>query len=156
MADLRDRRHEKVARLLAEMKTPEEASREAGYKDGTSFAANARKRAQRPDIRARVAELQAKEADLVSVNVAWIKRKASLIAGVEFDREDIRPSDALAALNLLAKMTPEALVPQKIAPTNPAGDGAPLAPDQSLSDLDVARRMAFLLAQAAAKEPEST
>jgi hypothetical protein len=43
--------------------------------------------------------------------------------------------------------------PTKIAPTNPAGDGPPLAPD-NLSDLDIARRMAFLLATAA-KEPES-
>jgi hypothetical protein len=124
MAALRDRRHEKVAQLLATMKTPEEASREAGYRDGTSFIDNARKRANRPDIKKRVAELQAREADLVSIDVAWIKRKTSKIAGVEFESEEVRPSDALAALNLLAKMTEGALVPQKTETTGP--DGGPV------------------------------
>src|SRR5882672_925941 len=123
MAALRDRRHEKVAQLLAVMTDYEEASRQAGYKDGSSFRANARKRSHRPDIKARVAELQAKEADLVSIDAAWIKRKASKIAGVEFESEEVKPADALAALNLLAKMTEGALVPQKIAPTNADGDG---------------------------------
>lgn len=123
MAALRDRRHEKVAQLLALMKTPEEASREAGYKDGTSFAANARKRAQHPRIRSRVAEIQAKEADLASVDVAWIRRKTAEVAGVDIAADAIKASDKIAALNLLAKMTPGALVPQKIAPTDADGDG---------------------------------
>lgn len=124
MAALRDRRHEKVAQLLAVMTDYEEASRQAGYKDGSSFRANARKRSHLPHIRARVAELQAKEADLVSIDAAWIKRKASKIAGVEFESEDVKPADALAALNLLAKMTEGALVPQKSEVGGP--DGGPV------------------------------
>jgi hypothetical protein len=123
MAVLRDRRHEKVAQLLAVMTPYEEASREAGYRPGSSFRDNARKRAQRPDIRARVAELQAKEAELVSIDVAWIKRKTAEIAGVDIPPDEVRASDKIAALNLLAKMTKDALVPQKIAPTDADGDG---------------------------------
>jgi len=95
------------------MKTPVQASREAGYKDGTSFAPNARKRAQRKDIRARVAEIQAKEADLVSINAEWIRRSAAEVAGVKINDDQIKASDKIAALNLLAKMTPGALAPEK-------------------------------------------
>jgi len=123
MAALRDRRHEKVAQLLAVMTPYEQASREAGYKDGSSFKANARKRALRPDIKARVAELQAKEAALASVNAAWIMRETAEVAGVKLADDQVKASDKIAALNLLAKMIPGALVPQKIAPTNPDGDG---------------------------------
>ncbi len=113
MPPLRDPGHERVARALAEMKTPVQASREAGYKDGTSFAPNARKRAQRKDIRARVAEIQAKEADLVSINAEWIRRSAAEVAGVKINDDQIKASDKIAALNLLAKMTPGALAPEK-------------------------------------------
>jgi hypothetical protein len=103
------------------MKTPVEASREAGYKDGTSFAPNARKRAQRADIRARVLEIQAKEAELATIGVAWIKRKAAEIAGVDIPEDEVRASDKIAALNLLAKMTPDALVPNKSEVTGSDG-----------------------------------
>lgn len=113
MPPLRDPAHERVAQALAAMKTPVQASREAGYKDGTSFAPNARKRAQRKDIRARVAELQAKEADLVSINAEWIRRETALVAGVELTSSQIKATDKIAALNLLAKMTPGALAPEK-------------------------------------------
>jgi hypothetical protein len=149
MAALRDRRHEQVAQLLAVMKTPAAASREAGYKDGTSFDANARKRANRRDIRARVAELQAAQADLVEIDAAWIRRKVARIAGIEFDASEVEPGQALAALNLLAKMTHGALVPTKVEASGP--NGGPIETDDKTKrdDLDVARRMAFLLAQAA-------
>jgi hypothetical protein len=40
---------EKFAQALAAGETPEEAARVAGYPKGSSFAANARKRAQRAD-----------------------------------------------------------------------------------------------------------
>ena len=52
-------RLETVARELAAGKTPIEASRIAGYAEGSSFAKNASKRAHRPDVQARVAELRA-------------------------------------------------------------------------------------------------
>ena len=150
MAALRDRRYEQVAQALAVMKTPAAASREAGYKDGTSFDDNARKRANRPDIRARVAELQAAQAELVEVNAAWIKAKAARIAGIDFDSSEVKPSDALAALNLLAKMTLGALVPTKIAPTTPEGEMLPI---MDISDEDRARALAAFVAKTKQSEP---
>lgn len=133
MAVLKDRRHECVAQALFCMKTPEEASHEAGYDHkASSFAPNARKRAQREDIKGRVAELQSQAAACSIVDVAWIKGKAAHIAGVPFDADKIKPSDAVAALNLLAKMTPDALVPSKGEFTGK--DGAPLVPDYTDED----------------------
>src|SRR5229473_4833430 len=109
---IRNPKHEKVAQLLASLKSPEEAAREAGYPNGTSFKANARRLSHHPAIRERVTELQTTEADLVTVDVAWIKRKTAEVAGVEIAPSDVKASDKIAALNLLAKMTPGALVPQ--------------------------------------------
>src|SRR5216684_5010704 len=124
MPVIRNPKHEKVAQLLASLKSPEEAAREAGYPEGSSFKANARRLSHHPAIRERVTELQTTEAALVTVDIAWIKRKASLIAGVEFERHEVRPSDASAMLNLLAKMTPGALVPTQTEMSGP--DGLPL------------------------------
>jgi len=145
MRPLRDPRHEKVAQLLALGKSSEEASREAGYRDGTSFADTARKRSHRPEIRARVAEIQSKEAELVAIDVAWIRRKTAEVAGVDLPPKAIKASDKVAALNLLARMTPGALVPQKIAETNPEGDGPPLAPE--ISDTERAVALAAFFAR---------
>src|SRR5215469_8473067 len=58
MPPLPDHRHEIVARALAAGGTQCEASKIAGYPDGSSFVPNARKRAQRADIRARKLELE--------------------------------------------------------------------------------------------------
>ena len=124
MPVIRNPKHEKVAQLLASLKSPEEAAREAGYPEGSSFKANARRLSHHPAIRERVTELQTTEAALVTIDIAWIKRKASLIAGVEFERHEVRPSDASAMLNLLAKMTPGALVPTQTEMSGP--DGLPL------------------------------
>lgn len=124
MSVIRNPRHEKVAQLLASLKSPEEAAREAGYPDGTSFKANARRLSHHPAIRERVTELQATEAALVVVDVAWIKRKTAEVAGVEIAPHDIKASDKMSALNLLAKMTPGALVPTQSELTGL--DGGPL------------------------------
>lgn len=59
MPALRNRQHEIVAQELAAGRSAEEASATAGYPAGSSFAANARKRAQREDIKARVMEIRA-------------------------------------------------------------------------------------------------
>jgi len=144
MAALRDRRHEQVAQCLAVMKTPAAASREAGYKDGTSFEANARKRANRKDIRARVAELQTAQAELVEIDAAWIRHKLSRIAGVEFDSSEIEPSQAVAALNLLTKMTPGALAPTKLEATG--ADGGPMLLGE-ISDADRIKALSAFLAR---------
>jgi hypothetical protein len=58
MPPLPDHRHEIVARALARGKTQYEASKIAGYPEGSSFAPNSRRRAQLPDIRARKLELE--------------------------------------------------------------------------------------------------
>ena len=72
MSRLLDRRHEHVAQLLFAGKTAEEASRGAGYPDGTSFRANAKKRAGKKDIKARVAELQDRAAEAAEVDKTFI------------------------------------------------------------------------------------
>lgn len=57
---LRNPRHEAVAQALFAGQKPEQASEAAGYDvKASSFAPNARKRAQRADIRARVEQLRA-------------------------------------------------------------------------------------------------
>src|SRR5712672_345445 len=124
MPVIRNPKHEKVAQLLASLKSPEEAAREAGYPEGTSFKANARRLSHHPAIRERVTELQTTEAALVVVDVAWIKRKTAEVAGVEIAPHDIKASDKMSALNLLAKMTPGALVPSQTEMSGP--DGRPL------------------------------
>lgn len=134
MAVLRDRRHECVAQFLAQMKTPAEASALAGYDTkAKSFKDNARKRACRPDIKGRVTELQGQIAACAIIDVAWIRGKTARIAGVEFDPENIPASVAVTALALLAKMTPGALVPEKVAITD--ADGGPPPRDLSLTEL---------------------
>jgi hypothetical protein len=123
MPVLRNPRHEKVAQLIASQKSFQEAAREAGYPVGTSFKANARRLSHHPAIRARVTELQETEASLVVVDVAWIKRKTAEVASVEIAPSDVKASDKIAALNLLAKMTPGALVPQTLGIAGQDGKG---------------------------------
>jgi hypothetical protein len=62
MAFLVNARHEIVAQELAAGKTPTEASVIAGYPAGSSFAPNARRRAQHANIRARMVEILAERA----------------------------------------------------------------------------------------------
>jgi hypothetical protein len=124
MPVIRNPRHEKVAQVLSCRGSAEEAARAAGYPDGTSFRANARRLSHHPNIRARVTELQETEAALVVVDVAWIKRQAAEIAGVKIPPDEVKASDKNAALLLLAKMTPGALVPTQTEMSGP--DGLPV------------------------------
>jgi hypothetical protein len=71
MPVLRNPRPEVVAQELAAGRSTAEASHEAGYPAGSSFSSNARKRAQRPGIRARVAEIQTRGAELAAIEAAW-------------------------------------------------------------------------------------
>jgi hypothetical protein len=57
MGVLRNTKHEMVAQALAIGATTAEASHAAGIRAGSSFKSNAKKRAQRKDIKARVVEL---------------------------------------------------------------------------------------------------
>ena len=73
MPVLRKPKHELVAQALAAGRSAIEASREANYPERSvvSFAANARRRAQHPSIRARVAELQGRGAELAAIYAGW-------------------------------------------------------------------------------------
>lgn len=147
MAVLDNARHERIAQLLAANCSAEEASAQAGYdRNKSSFAPNARKRAQRPEIRARVKELQGQVADrLVDVTAEWIQQRVAKIAAAEIPIEDVRASDVIAAARLLAQMIPGAMAPTKVASTNPDGDGPPLAPE--ITDEDRIRALTVLLAR---------
>ena len=74
MPVLRNPRHEHVAQSLAALRSTYEACAAAGYNPAnSSFKPNARKICQRKDIRARVAEIQARGAELAAIEFAWRK-----------------------------------------------------------------------------------
>ena len=75
MGILADPRHEIVAQELARGKSPAEASRTAGYRPGTSFASNARKRAQRDDIKRRIHEINTVTGVLETADTVWLQRQ---------------------------------------------------------------------------------
>lgn len=106
MPVLANAQHERVAQLLATGCSAEDASAQAGFNvKASSFAPNARKRAQRPDIRERVKELQGQVADrLIDITVEWIEQKLAKIADVELERKDIKASDVIAALREIGKI----------------------------------------------------
>ena len=106
-------KHEAFARELAKFQTVYQAAKIAGYNaDGTSFKSNARRLAQNSDIKARVAYLQRVSGIETAVDSAYIQRRLVEIANVVIDDEDVRVSDQIAALNLLAKII-GALAPEK-------------------------------------------
>jgi hypothetical protein len=74
----------------------------------SSFSHNARKRARRKDVKAIVAELQkpAKEklATTIEANLAWATEKLMSIASAELDLLNIKASDKIRAIEVLAKM----------------------------------------------------
>jgi hypothetical protein len=72
LACLSNPRLEHFAQLVFAGKSADDAARGAGYPDGTSFSSNARKRSQRRDVRARVAELQARTAEAAVVDKTFI------------------------------------------------------------------------------------
>jgi hypothetical protein len=70
---LSNRKLEIVAQQLAKGATAAEASIAAGYRtNGAAFAANCRQRANYPEVKSRVAALQAKAAERLTVDLAWI------------------------------------------------------------------------------------
>lgn len=95
---LRNPQHQKVALALFAGNSPEEASTAAGYPvKASSFAANARKRSQREDIRAEVARMHA-EANAKDVELAEIRREyllAQTFDELQFNLDDyLAPADA--------------------------------------------------------------
>jgi hypothetical protein len=101
-------RLEVFAQALATGKTPEEAAKAAGYPKGSCFANNARKRASRKDVKAMVAELQKpvkeKLAKKIEANFAWATEKLMSIANAKLDPWNIKASNKIRAIELLAKM----------------------------------------------------
>lgn len=75
MGVLANPQHETVAQELARGKSPTEASQIAGYQAGSSFAPNARKRAQRDDIKQRVHEINTLTAVHETADTAWLQRQ---------------------------------------------------------------------------------
>ena len=117
MGALWNQKLETIAQELANGKTPEDASRLAGFKQGTSFKSNARKRAQRKDVKDRVAQLRAPgiaEAERqTTVNTEYVLTRAARIADFDLPKSAVKVSDQVAALGLIAKVI-GALAPEKV------------------------------------------
>lgn len=100
-------RLEVFAQALAAGNTPVEAAKIAKYRRGSSFAHNARKKAQRKDVKARVAELQKpaleKIAAQIEANVEWAT--AYLIDVVERAKASgVKTEHGIRATEVLGKM----------------------------------------------------
>ena len=141
--------YEAAAQVLAARGTAEDAAAAAGYnREARSFKDNARKFIQRPDIRARVQELQGDIAEKVTTATAeWIEQQLVTIA--EADVKEIKASDKIAALRELAKIR-GIYAPEKVAPTTPDGD-APYDP-LKISDEDRLEAIRALLAKVKLKD----
>jgi hypothetical protein len=113
MGVLSNPRHEKVAQELARFKSPVEASQAAGYPPGTSFAPNARRRAQQPNIRRRVKEIQTVSGVMAAADSAYIQRKLIEMTEVPLDQDQLRPTDQLKALEMLGRII-DVFAPEKI------------------------------------------
>jgi len=105
------------------------AAEAAGYPRRSSpeaFASNARKRAARPDVQARVAELMApalaKAQAELDATVERVTRNLVQILECPLDPADVRAADHIAAVRVLADLHGWN-APKKVAPTNPTGDG---------------------------------
>jgi hypothetical protein len=125
MSVLGNPRYERAAQILAAGGSAETAAAAAEYNTkGSSFRANARRLIQRPDIRARVKELQGQVADrLVDITVEFIEQSLAKIAAVNVSEDEIKASDVIAALRELAKIR-GIYAPEKKELTGP--DGGPL------------------------------
>lgn len=121
---------ELLKNLAADMprsKAAEDAARKAGY-TGRSLGPNARKRAQRKDVKLRMAELAAPavaamQAEIVA-DVNWALDRLTKIASPDLGAAAVKVMDQINALKLMAQIKGW-MAPEKIAPTNVAGDGPP-------------------------------
>lgn len=89
--------------------SPEDAARLAGYQGkGKTFAANARRNSNRPDVKARVAELRApyleKVKEQIGISVEWASQKLATMANHELAADQIGANDQVAAIRLLAQI----------------------------------------------------
>jgi hypothetical protein len=97
---------ERFAQALAAGLSPADAAKESGY-TGTSCAANAKKRAQRKDVKAMVAELRkphlARVDEAISVSVEWATRHLKKVADKALPG-DPSVADGLRAIDLTARL----------------------------------------------------
>lgn len=96
-----------IARGLTRGKAAEAAAKEAGY-TGSSLGPNARKRAGRPDVKARMVELaapviEAKNIDLV-VDLDGAVRRMSQIIMADVDLDSTKVPDVIAATRQLSAL----------------------------------------------------
>ena len=138
MSTLRDPRLEIFAREYARLKAAgmpasqaaADAAVEARYKGyqnpSKTFAANARKKAQREDVKARVAELLAPALERAEIEIGatvdWATRKLCKIANYDLGQDMVKVPDQISAIKLLAELKGWLAV-AKLALTNPQGDG---------------------------------
>ena len=97
-----------LAKGLTGGKAATQAALEAGY-SGSSLASNARKRAQRPDVKRRLVELAAPrlaeaEAEL-DETMAGVSRNLFRLALKQHDAAEVRPDHTIRAADLLAKLS---------------------------------------------------
>jgi hypothetical protein len=109
-----------VAQQLAKGATAAEASIAAGYRtNGAAFAANCRQRANYPEVKSRVASLQAKAAERLTIDLAWIYERLVEIASRTPYSEEIKTGDKLRALDMLIRLGGYCAPEKKIvAPAN--------------------------------------
>jgi phage terminase small subunit len=121
MAAPRQRRNdaklEAFALAMAKGKSAPEAAREAGY-GGSSIASNAKRRAQMPSVRARVAELRQLAAANAVVTVERLVSNAEEARLLAMSLEE--PSAANQCIQTMAKLT--GLWRDKVALTDPSGN----------------------------------
>jgi hypothetical protein len=115
MKPLRDPKMEKFSQALLSniaagmprSKAAHEAGLAAGY-TGKSLASNSRKRAQRKDVKARMAELAApaieKAQESITATLDWAVDKLVRIAAPDLGDGAVRTPDQIAAIKLLAEI----------------------------------------------------
>lgn len=114
MAALRDEKlerftHELLKQIVAGVRRSQAAvvaAKAAGY-SGSSLASNARKRANRKDVIARMIELAepatAEAKAKIEATLDWARDKLASIAALDRD-EEVKPADQIAAIRTLAQI----------------------------------------------------
>jgi hypothetical protein len=173
MAALKNKRHEAFAVEVAAMVPYAEAYTACGYARSRFSGPNGRKLAQKPAVAERIRELQAEHRARSADLLFWVQsqlirivdgRAADVpdrLAGIASrvvigpDGKQTTTIDRVAALEWLLKSLGVGTANINIAANASIGTDVP--PDlDSMSDLDIARRMAFLLAKAAPTDQGET
>lgn len=153
-------RHEKFALELASGAPLLDSYLAAGYRPGYSARFNASRLRNTPKLRQRVEELQAEAAKDSIVSIQWVVQKLiNIITGREPSKvrtdadgkrsEEIDHLAAAIALGKILGVGGDSVTVNAIAN---ASAGAGTVDVDSMSDIDLARRLAFCLARGAPQE----